>query len=141
LIYFDTSFLTPVMLDEPASVSVRGLIAGLRSHPLSISLWTKLEFASALAKSVRSGRLGEAQSRLARTRFESTIGAGFQILAPLPQDFELAWTYVENRQTGLRGGDALHLAIAANHNASAIYSLDKTFLKAGAILGLPVQTA
>ncbi|MBC7637090.1 MAG: hypothetical protein H7251_15980 [Acetobacteraceae bacterium] len=42
-------------------------------------------------------------------------------------------------ETGLRGGDALHLAIAANRRASAIYSLDKGLVKAGKMLGLPVS--
>jgi predicted nucleic acid-binding protein len=39
----------------------------------------------------------------------------------------------------LRAGDALHLAIAANRHAAAIYSLDKRLLRAGEILGLPVS--
>jgi uncharacterized protein len=42
-------------------------------------------------------------------------------------------------ETGLRAGDALHLAIADNHRAAAIYSLDKALLKAGKILDLPVR--
>jgi hypothetical protein len=47
--------------------------------------------------------------------------------------------YLDNYETGLRAGDALHLAIAGNHRAKAIYSLDKTMIKAGKILGLPVS--
>jgi hypothetical protein len=39
-----------------------------------------------------------------------------------------------------RAGEALHLAVADNHRATVIYSLDKTLLKAGKILGLPVST-
>jgi antitoxin (DNA-binding transcriptional repressor) of toxin-antitoxin stability system len=39
----------------------------------------------------------------------------------------------------LRAGDALHLAIAGNHQADAIYSLDKVMIKAGKILDLPVS--
>jgi predicted nucleic acid-binding protein len=44
-----------------------------------------------------------------------------------------------NHATGLGAGDALHLAIAANRSASAVYSLDKMLVKAGRILGLPVR--
>ena len=36
-------------------------------------------------------------------------------------------------------GDALHLAIANNHRAETVYSLDKALLKAGKALGLPVS--
>ena len=43
-------------------------------------------------------------------------------------------------ETGLQTGDALHLAAANNnHRVAAIYSLDKTFLRAGKILNLPVR--
>ncbi len=39
----------------------------------------------------------------------------------------------------LRAGDALHLAIARNHHARAIHSLDKKLLTAGRTLGLPTH--
>jgi hypothetical protein len=39
----------------------------------------------------------------------------------------------------LRAGDALHLAIAGNRQAAAIYSLDKGLLMAGRLLDLPVS--
>jgi hypothetical protein len=35
--------------------------------------------------------------------------------------------------------DALHLAIGANRRMDTIFSLDKMFLKAGNMLGLPVS--
>jgi hypothetical protein len=38
----------------------------------------------------------------------------------------------------LRAGDALHLAIAGGRGAETIYSLDKTLIKAGTTLGLPM---
>ena len=43
-------------------------------------------------------------------------------------------------ETGLRAGDALHLGIASTQSAEAIYSLDQTLVRAGAILSLPVRT-
>jgi len=59
---------------------------------------------------------------------------------PNADDFDLAKTYLANHASGLRAGDALHLAVAKNHDSKAIYSLDKTLLKAGKMLGLPVST-
>ena len=52
----------------------------------------------------------------------------------------LARDYLAQPDTGLRAGDALHLAIAANNAASEIHTLDKTMLKAGMQLGLPIST-
>ncbi|MFG1466891.1 type II toxin-antitoxin system VapC family toxin, partial [Xanthobacter sp. DSM 24535] len=54
-------------------------------------------------------------------------------------DYDLAKKFLGTFETGLRAGDALHLAIASNHQAGAIYSLDKVLFKAGKILGLPVN--
>ena len=53
-------------------------------------------------------------------------------------------TYPVNRDTALGSGQCLgrlvlHLAIASNHRVDTTYSLDKTLLRAGATLGLPVS--
>ena len=37
----------------------------------------------------------------------------------------------------LRAGDALHLAIATNRSAEALYSLDRKLIEAGRRLGVP----
>ncbi|MBV9632328.1 MAG: PIN domain-containing protein [Xanthobacteraceae bacterium] len=63
----------------------------------------------------------------------------FDLLLPSRNDFSLAKQYITRFETGLRAADALHLAIAGNHRARAIYSLDKTLLRAGRLLGLPVS--
>ena len=55
-------------------------------------------------------------------------------------DFTLAKEFLGDHESGLRGGDALHLAIARNHRAEAVYSLDKTMVDAGTNLGLPAST-
>jgi hypothetical protein len=53
----------------------------------------------------------------------------------------LARRYIGRFETKLRAGVALHLALANNHRAAAIYSLDKALLEAGKILDLPVSLA
>jgi predicted nucleic acid-binding protein len=67
------------------------------------------------------------------------VDASFTVLLPKANDFGLARQYLGRTESGLRAGDALHLAVAHNHRAAAIYSLDKTLLKAGKILRLPVS--
>ena len=54
-------------------------------------------------------------------------------------DFDLAGEFLRRYETGLRAGDALHLAIASNNRATALYTLDKMFLTAGRRLGLKVM--
>jgi predicted nucleic acid-binding protein len=69
------------------------------------------------------------------------IASTFLTLLPTGADFDLARRFLRNYETGLRSGDALHLAIASNHGAEAIYSLDRGLLRAGRHLGLPVESA
>ena len=83
------------------------------------------------------GLSAEAAAR-ADAKFETVITESFAVLLPNQEDFDLAKAFLGVHETGLRAGDALHLAIAKNRRAEAVYSLDKTLLKAGTRLGLPV---
>ena len=75
----------------------------------------------------------------ADARFEAMVEESFSVLLPNADDFALAKRYLGRFETRLRAGDALHLAVANNHRASVIYSLDKTLLEAGKLLELPVS--
>jgi hypothetical protein len=139
MLYFDTSFITPLLLAEATSEKVADLIRGLRSDDFAISHWTRVEFASLIAREVRMGGLEAPTARSIDARFEALIEESFTVLAPAIEDFDVARRFLATYASALRGGDALHLAIAANRSASAIYSLDKMMIAAGAILGLPVS--
>ena len=67
------------------------------------------------------------------------IADSFSVLLPTEADYGLAKRFVGQSAAGLRAPDALHLAIAANHMANAVYTLDKGLLAAGIALGLPVS--
>ena len=58
---------------------------------------------------------------------------------PTEDDFDLARSFLARHETALRAGDALHLAVAANNRATAVYTLDKGMLGAGRRLGLRVR--
>ena len=137
--YFDTSFLTPLIRVETTSSRIARFLAGQPIGELAVSLWTEVEFASLLARDVRMGAIRADEARTADNLFEDVIRQSFVVLPPGADDYALARRYLHNYETGLRAGDALHLAIAGNHQAEAIYSLDKTMIKAGKILGLPVD--
>ncbi len=139
MIYFDTSFLAPLILPEATSDKIAAFIPQLPPQPFAVSQWTRVEFVSLIARIVRMRSLDVTAALQAEARFEAMVEASFVILVPNTDDFSLAKQYVARFETGLRAGDALHLAIASNHRASAVYSLDKTWLKAGKILGLPVS--
>jgi predicted nucleic acid-binding protein len=75
----------------------------------------------------------------ADARFEAMVDESFSVLLLNADDFGLAKRYLGRFETGLRAGDALHLAIANNRRAAVIYSLDRTLLDAGKVLNLPVS--
>jgi predicted nucleic acid-binding protein len=139
VLYFDTSFLTPLIREEATSRAVVQFIAGLPSGSLAVSYWTRVEFSSLLARDVRMGALEPQAAKEADAQFEMTIQETFVTLLPNTNAFNLAKRYIANYSTGLRAGDALHLGIASSHHAETIYSLDKKLLKAGTTLGLPMS--
>lgn len=134
MLYFDTSFLTPLILEESTSAKVEAFIAKLPAGELYVSHWTRVEFASLIAREVRMGGLTEADAVAAIDQFDELVAESCQVLAPGAADFELAKRFVQHFATKLRAGDALHLAIASNHGAKIIYSLDGGLLAAAKIL-------
>ena len=137
--YFDTSFLTPLVRKERTSAQVVRFMAGLPTGHLAISRWTEVEFASLVARDVRMGGMNAGEARAMETLFEEVVAQSLVVWLPEAEDYDLARRYLRRHETELRAGDALHLAIAANHDARAIHSLDKTMIKAGRMLGLPIS--
>ena len=139
MLYFDTSFLVPLVLPEATSDAIAELVRGLPADQFAVSHWTRVEFSALIAREVRMGGLDAQAAAQADARFEAMVDDSFAVLLPNADDFDLAKEFLGAYETGLRAGDALHLAIAKNHRAAAIYSLDKTLVKAGSILGLPTS--
>lgn len=137
MLYFDTSFLVPLVLPEATSERIAAFMRGLAAEEMAVSHWTRVEFASLLGREVRMGGLDPGAAARAAERFEAMLLGSFTIHLPDTTDFDTARLFLRHAGTGLRAGDALHLAIAANRGARTILSLDKTLLKAASLLGLP----
>jgi predicted nucleic acid-binding protein len=134
MLYFDTSFLAPLVLEEATSTKIEAFFAKLPAGDLYVSHWTRVEFSSLIAREVRMGGLAEADALLVIAQFDELVADSFQILAPGVADYELAKAYIQNFATKLRAGDALHLAIASNQGAKALYTLDEGLLNAAKLL-------
>lgn len=140
MIYFDTSFLAPLFLTEETSVRVERTMARLGASELAASHWTRVEFASLLAREVRMGAMSEEVAFRVDAEFQAVLQETFAVILPDANDYERAREYLGHHRSGLRAGDALHLAIARNREAEAIYSLDKLQVKACRSLDLPMKT-
>ena len=139
MLYFDTSFLVPLILPEATSDQIAAFVRRLPAEEFAVSHWTRVEFSSLIGREVRMGSLNAHAPARADARFEAMVDESFSIVLPNADDFSLAKRYLGQFETGLRAVDALPLAVANNHRAAVIYSLDKTLLKAGKILDLPVS--
>ena len=138
MIYFDTSFLAPLILEEASSTRVEAYVNRLPPGELCASHWARVEFASLLSREVRSGGLAQRDALAAAEQLEQMLAESWQILSPQAADYELARQFILRFPAALRAGDAMHLAVAKNHGAKSLLTLDKGMLKAGKLLRLPV---
>lgn len=138
MVYLDTSFIAPLAIAEASSESVEAFLLG-RKAELATSQWTRVEFASLVARRVRMGEFDTDQAEAVRVALDRLLSESFTMLTPTAVDFTTAVELLAKPDTGLRAGDALHLAIARNHGAKTMYTLDRGLLKAGKQLKVPVS--
>jgi len=131
MVYLDTSVLVPLFLPEPDSERIQRWIERQSGVLLSISEWTITEFVSALGLKVRAELLKPDQAIEAQEAVEKLAAQSLHIHVPTRADYVRATAFLGGYGLGLRAGDALHLAIAYNEAAKAVYSLDRLFVSAG----------
>lgn len=96
------------------------------------------ELANVVAREVRMKHLNGADARNVLAEFDRQVSDSLVLLMATFADFGFAREYVERLATGLRAGDAPHLAIAGYRSAKKLFTLDNSFLAAGKRLKLPV---
>ncbi len=140
MLYFDTSFLVPMLIAEDTSERVEAFLLNLSAEKdLFVSQWTRVEFATLLSRLVRMQQLGRGNALECSKRFDLLLEQSFRVVTPAVADFELSRTFLARFDNSLRAGDALHLAIAVNRDAKNFYTLDNELLQAGEVLQIPVS--
>ena len=105
---------------------------------LTISDWVITEFASALSVKVRMGRLSVANRAKAASLFTRLQGDSIAVM-PITRDHFLAAARFANQSgLGLRAGDALHVAVAAELGAT-LCTMDKRVAEAAVVLGVSAE--
>lgn len=140
MLYFDTSFLVPMLIAEETSEKVEAFLVALSpEQELAVSQWTRVEFASVLSRLVRMQQLGRHEAMGCSIRFDVFLEQSFSILTPSLADYHCCWSFLTRFDNNLRAGDALHLAIAVNQKCEQLYTLDTGLLQAGELLDIPVS--
>lgn len=136
--YVDTSILLAALLNEVHTDLAQRWLGRQAAGQLLISDWVVSEFSAALSVKLRNGEIGLEHRGEALSLFTRLADESFLNLAVSRSDFRVAARFADQHLSGLRAGDALHLAIAANHGAS-LHTLDKRLAQAGQGLGVSTK--
>lgn len=123
MIYVDTSALVALIVNEPGSAAVGAWYAATKSELVSAA-WCVTEFGSALGMKQRTGQIDAAQAQQAWERFQRLVANDLRLLPLDPQDFHRAALLTLDAASGIRAGEALHLACAERAGAKALATLD-----------------
>ncbi|MGC2782947.1 MAG: type II toxin-antitoxin system VapC family toxin [Roseiarcus sp.] len=138
MLYVDTSVIVSALTNEVDTALSQTWLARQETSELTISDWTMTEFASALAIKLRTGALGVDHRAAALSAFTRLCVDSFRTLPVAREDFRTAVRFADQSELNLRSGDALHLAICANHGAS-LCTLDRHLAQAAPRVGVPVR--
>ncbi len=136
-LYVDTSVWVTIFALERDTERATLWLEDHSQDEIIISPWVRTEFASALSLKIRTRQIGENERTGAASRFAAATEMNLRESQILSIDFTIAARWCALHETGLRAGDALHLAIASR-NEVTLCTLDKRLHEAGKMLG--VQT-
>jgi len=122
-VYCDTGVLVALLTSESTTPTIKRWFAGLDSALVSAD-WSITEFHSAIAIKVRTGQLTEAQAAETLELFEQLSAGALRWLPVSRSAFRAAAILVDDRRLNLRGGDALHLAVAQELGLKRFATLD-----------------
>ena len=135
--YVDTSVLVAYLAPETYSARAIQVMRDKDRQPLAISAWTETEFFSALGIKCRTKQLNEEEALRIEEQYQF-LKPHFVWLPVTDRDYQTATNFLRHWQTGLRAGDALHLAVSKNHNALLV-SLDERLVKAATQLNAAAE--
>lgn len=133
--YLDTSLLVAATTAEAKTGTVQRWLSGKSASDLAISDWVITEYSAALSIKLREKQIDEVQRGEALALFARLRNESLTMLPVFAVHFRTAARFADQHALGLRSGDALHLAIAAD-NGATLCTLDKRQFRAGSPLGI-----
>lgn len=130
----DSSVAVAAVSAETATAAVLEWMAG--REDILISDWLVTEAVAALSRKHRMQFLSAEEHAGALAALRQQIGGALPALPVTREDFRVAARLAERPDTGLRAGDALHLAIASSAGAT-LATLDRGQARAAWMLQIP----
>ena len=135
MLYLDTSLLVAALTRETKTARVQAWLDNREPAELTISEWVVTEFSAALSIKLRTQEI-EADDRAdTLAMFAELCAESLAVLEISGLHFRTAARFADQHALGLRAGDALHLAICADHGGT-LSTLDRRLSEAGSALGL-----
>lgn len=128
MVYVDTSALVALIANETDSAAVAAWYAAAKGDLVSAA-WCVTEFGSALALKQQTAQLDADQARTAWSWFERLVANDVRLLPVETVDFHRAAMLTLDAASGIRAGDALHLACAERAGARSLVTLDAVMAK------------
>lgn len=128
MLYVDTSVLVALCTNESKTTDVIQWYQDCTDE-LASAAWCVTEFASAMGLKQRTGQMNKAQAQAAWMQFERVCANDLQLLPVEIMTFHKAAVLTMKSATGLRAGDALHLACAMEARAKGMVTLDVVLAK------------
>ena len=137
-VYVDTSALVAMITAEPRSAALKAWLRSNHEKALVSADWCVPEVASALSIKVRTGALDAGIADEAWNEFGAACDGLLDLMPVAPADFSFAAQMCRGVPSGLRAGDALHLAVALRTECDSMLGFDGTLNRNAQASGLGV---
>lgn len=137
--YVDTSAWIALLAREPAGDDVSRLLV-TAGDAVCTADWTQVEVASALGVKARRGDISATAARVLCDAFDELLLEGDVHVLPVQEsDLGTAAVLCRHVASGLRAGDALHLAVAQRSGCTHFLGLDQILNRNAALAGFAIS--
>ena len=138
MIYADTSVWVALLTPEAGTTRIEQWFEQM-SETLVSADWTLTEFHSAIAIKTRTGQLLSDQAKEILAFFEQLSAGGLTLTLVSRAAYRAAAALTDDYQQGLRGADALHIAVAQELSIQRFATLDHNQAVNAQRLGLTLE--